>query len=115
MSVSDLVLHRGARIVDRADLDSVAVPEPTKTWFPISHTQVLDRTLETLGQAGFEVRNTRLALSQDGRRFFGTVDLRAAVATGVNLCVGVRNSVDKSLPIAFCAGHHVFVCVRRDS
>jgi hypothetical protein len=38
------------------------------------------------------------------------MDLTSPVAAGVNLCVGVRNSIDKSLPLGFCAGNHVFVC-----
>src|SRR5262249_47610898 len=34
----------------------------------------------------------------------------APIAGGVNLSVGVRNSIDKTLPLGFCAGNRVFVC-----
>jgi len=64
----------------------------------------------TLAEAGFQIQRTRLALSADNARFFGAMDLTASVAAGVGLCVGVRNSTDKSVPLAFCAGHHVFIC-----
>jgi hypothetical protein len=107
---SSLVVHAGARHVDRAELDAVAAPPATKTWFPLSHGAVLRRVEDGLNQAGFNIRTVRMALSRGNARFFGTLDLESAVATGVTLAVGVRNSIDKSLPIAFCAGSRVFVC-----
>lgn len=79
-------------------------------WFPIGHAQVLDTTVSTLAGAGFNVARTRLAVSADNARFFGTLDLETAVATGVHLAVGIRNSIDRSLPIACAAGSRVFVC-----
>lgn len=110
MSTSTLILHRGARQVPRSELDAVVVPQPTATWFPIGHAQVLDATIQTLNNASFEVTRTSLALSRDDARFFATLDLLSPVAAGVNLAVGVRNSIDRSLPISFCAGSRVFVC-----
>ena len=41
---------------------------------------------------------------------FATMDLTTPLADGVTLAVGVRNSIDKSLPLGFCAGSRVFVC-----
>lgn len=105
-----LVVHRGARHVDRDELRAVPVPAATPTWFPLAHHVVLERVLDTLGDAGFQSRGMQLALSRDNARFFGTIDLQTPVATGVSLAVGVRNSVDKSLPLGFVAGHRVFVC-----
>jgi hypothetical protein len=107
---SALVLHRGAREVSQEELATVPVPPATTTWFPISHGQVLSTTLDTLTQAGFEVTRSCLALSRDDARFFATMDLRTPLTSGVSLAVGIRNSIDKSLPIGFCAGHRTFVC-----
>src|SRR4029079_3093952 len=72
--------------------------------------RVLDTALQTLGEAGYQVERTKLGVSHDGQRFFGTLDLVAPLATGVTLAVGLRNSVDKSFPMGFCAGSRVFVC-----
>lgn len=110
MSASSLILHRGAREVSRTDLDGVTVPTATATWFPISHGCVLDRTVETLTQAGFEVARSHLGLTRHGTRFFATLDLQTPVVPGVTLAVGIRNSIDRSLPISFCAGSRVLVC-----
>jgi Domain of unknown function (DUF932) len=110
MATSTLVLHRGAREVSREELAAVAVPPATATWFPLPHVQVLDTARQPLDAAGFHVSRTRLALARNGARFFGTLDLQSPVAAGVTLAVGVRNSIDKSLPISFCAGARVFIC-----
>src|SRR2546425_8154234 len=107
MSQSSLIVHRGARHVTRDELEQVHAPPPTETWFPLPHLHVLDRTLSTLEQAGFRPTKMQLALSRCDCRFFGVVDLQSPVAEGVTLAVGIRNSADKSLPIAFAAGERV--------
>jgi len=107
---STLCLHRGARVVGREELDAVDAPAPTETWFPLRHSQVLDTVLATLSASAFQISNVQLSLSQDNARFFGTLDLTTAVASGTTLAVGVRNSVDKTFPLGFCAGCRVFVC-----
>jgi len=108
--MSALCLHRGARIVNREVLDAVDTPPPTKTWFPVRHGQVLDAVLNTLESSSFRVQKTQLSLSADNARFFGTLDLSTPLVEGTALAVGVRNSVDKTFPLGFCAGCRVFVC-----
>src|SRR5687768_1275796 len=110
MATANLCLHRGARIVDRNELDAVEAPPSTETWFPLRHGHVLDTVLATLQSSGFEIHNSQLSLTQDNARFFGTLDLSTTVAGGTTLAVGVRNSVDKTFPLGFCAGCRVFVC-----
>ena len=110
MAKGQLVLHCGARQVERSELDAIEPPEATQTWFPLKHAQVLDRVVSTLDSAGFAVRRQALALTPDNHRFFGTLDLSTEIDDGVSLAVGIRNSTDKSLPIGFTAGNRVFVC-----
>lgn len=110
MSATQLVLHRGAREVTEEELDQVEAPPPTETWFPKSHSLVLRTVRQSLGEAGFDIANQRLALSRCNARFFGVLDLTAPIAEGVALAVGVRNSIDQSLPIGAVFGSRVFVC-----
>jgi hypothetical protein len=110
MPGTQLVLHCGAKEVSREELATVEAPPPTKTWFPIKHSDVLDAVLETVDQTGFSVEKMRLALSRQGAQFFGTLDLRSPIADGVSLAVGVRNSINQTLPLGFVAGTRVFVC-----
>ncbi len=110
MVAANLVLHRGARTVTAEEIREHKAPEPSGRWYPIAHARVLDVVRSTLQEIGYEIRNERLGLSREGARFFGTLDLGTPIATGVTLAVGIRNSVDKSFPLGFCAGNRVFVC-----
>jgi len=110
MADSNLVLHRGAKPVTPEELAAYQAPPPRGRWFPLSHGRVLSVVAETLGEAGYAVEKQQLGVLRDGSRFFGTLDLRSPVADGVSLAVGVRNSVDQSFPLGFCAGSRVFVC-----
>ncbi|MCL4202025.1 MAG: DUF932 domain-containing protein [Pirellulaceae bacterium] len=105
-----LIKHCGARAVTWGELDEMRTPPATATWFPLPHSRVLESVVQTLDQAGFQIRSMELAVTPDDARFFGTLQLQAHIAPGVALAVGCRNSVDKSLPIGFCCGQHVFVC-----
>lgn len=115
MSRSNLCLHRGAREVGREVLASVPTPPPSRRWVPIGHAQAVDTVEQALSSSGFRIERQRLGLSRDDARLFGVMDLTVEVAPDVTLAVGVRNSIDQSFPLGFCAGHRVFVCVRRDS
>jgi hypothetical protein len=110
MATSSLVLHRGARPVAADELAQFKPPAPEGRWFPVGHGRVLETVTRTLADAGYVVRRQQLGLTRDAARFFGTLDLETPVVPGVSLAVGVRNSVDKSFPLGFCAGNRVFVC-----
>ncbi len=110
MSGANLIAHCGARFVTRDELLAVHAPPATATWFPLSHGQVLQRVEAQLTEAGFAPASAKYALTRGDCRFFGVLDTQSVLGTGVTLAIGVRNSTDKSLPIGFIAGHHVFVC-----
>lgn len=110
MSGSSLILHCGARRVTEPELIAVPTPEPTKSWFPVPHRSVLDVTRETIHGAGFEIMREELSLSRNDMRFFGVLDLKSLLIEGVALTVGIRSSIDKTLPLGLCGGSRVFVC-----
>jgi hypothetical protein len=107
---SALVLHCGAREVTRDELVRVPTPAATATWFPVSHDTCVSTVQKSRTDAGFDIRQMRFGLARGDARMFATVDLGSPLATGVNLAVGIRNSLDKSLPLGFVAGSRVFVC-----
>lgn len=106
-----LITHSGGKRVSLDELALVPTPPATATWFPVGHKEVVSTVVETLGGAGFVVQKAEYALAREGGvRMFATFDLASPLNGGVSLAVGVRNSVDKSLPLGFCAGSRVFVC-----
>ena len=75
MAESNLVLHRGARPVEEAELVTYRAPPPEGRWYPVAHAEVLATVKTTLEAAGYQVQGQRLGLSPDSQRFFGTLDL----------------------------------------
>jgi hypothetical protein len=109
MSAS-LVLHCGARRVERDELQAVPCPEAEGRWRPVPHHVVLDYAQTALIDAGYGIEKSELGLSKDDARFFGTLTLKAPLANGVNLAVGIRSSTDKSISLQWACGSRVFVC-----
>ena len=110
MASSSLVLHRGARAVTVEELAQYRAPAPEGRWFPVSHSRVVETVKSTLREAGYDIKREQFGVMRDGSRLFGTLDLGTPLTSGVTLAVGVRNSVDKSFPLGFCAGQRVFCC-----
>lgn len=75
MAQATMVLHKGAQLVEYRDLPTTA-PEPTRTWFPVAHRQVLDTALGTLDASGYQISRMQLALTPDQHRFFGLCPAR---------------------------------------
>ena len=110
MASSSMVLHRGARLVEPDELETYKAPPPEGRWYPLPHAHVLKTVKQTLGEAGYEVRSEKLALSRNNHQFFGTLDLGRPLTSGVSLAVGVRSSTDQSVVLGFIGGSHTFVC-----
>jgi hypothetical protein len=108
---SNLMLHCGGKLVSLDELRAFKAPPHEGWWCPVAHGNVRDRVVETLHAAGYQIRKEQLAVAREGKRFFGVLDLTTPIAEGeVALAVGIRNSVDKSFPLGFCAGSRVFCC-----
>src|SRR5215471_12557913 len=111
MATSNLVLHCGAKPVTAEELKEYRAPPPSGRWYPIAHSRVLEVVKATLKEAGYEIKEEQYGVMRDGgSRFFRTLDLGTPLVSGVTLAVGVRNSVDRSFPLGFCAGQRVFTC-----
>jgi hypothetical protein len=105
-----LMLSRGTRRVTFDQLQTIPSPPPTETWQPVSHGRVLASALAAIKSNGYQVDRMDLAVSRDDARFFGVLDLTSIIVEGVTLAVGIRNSIDKSLPAGLAVGDRVLVC-----
>jgi len=107
----NLMLHCGARSVDRADIHNTTTPAATRTWQPIPHCRLLDEVEATLGGHNLRVVNQAHALWNDGQRYFGLLEVANGHSSrDYGLVIGVRNSHDKSFPAGLALGNGVFVC-----
>jgi hypothetical protein len=111
MNKLNLMLHTGAKAVERGQLALVATPPRTSTWVPISHERLLMGVIESLSSNHLTVVNESHGVTLDGARYFGLLQ----VANGQNaddfgMVIGVRNSHDKKFPAGLVVGASVFVC-----
>jgi hypothetical protein len=107
---STLIAHEGK--ITREQLATVPTPAPTETHRPIPHHEIAEALAETLGFRQIAVLKNEFAVSKDGMKMFGVLDL----ATGFEGCrfsIGLRNSHDKSFRLAICCGLRVLVCEKR--
>lgn len=104
-----LVAHCGAKKVTREELKEIPVPEGTRTHQPLPHHQIVDVLEEALSFRHVEVVKDEYAVSADGMKMFGVMDLNCGFDAG-RFSIGLRNSNDKSMRLALTAGYRVFVC-----
>lgn len=109
--MNGLILHCGANHVERPKLALVPTPEPTETWFPIAHHKVLSQVERKLEASGLKVVSEAHALSHEGNRYFGLLEVRNGEnADDFALVIGVRNSHDMTFPAGLVIGSRVVVC-----
>jgi len=108
-STSTLIADKGTTKINREQLALIADPIGTKTHKPIPHIQVVEALIETLGFRNISIVNDEYAVSHDGMRMFGLLELSQGFE-GCRFSIGIRNGNDKSLRLALTIGYRVFVC-----
>jgi len=107
----NLLLHCGADAVERSQLKSVNTPLATDTWQPIPHNELLYQVETSLCRNGLTVVEQAHALTHDGSRYFGLLQVQnGSQHPDYSWVLGIRNSHDKQFPAGIVAGSSVFVC-----
>lgn len=104
-----LISHVDTQKIGYEQLALVPCPKPTDTHKPIPHHQVVDAVVETLGFRQISVHKMEFAVTQDGNKMFGLLELDQTF-TGARFALGLRNSHDKTMRLALTVGYRVFVC-----
>jgi hypothetical protein len=107
----NLVLHCGARHVERPAVVEAPTPTASATWVPVPHHRLLEQVESTLVASGMKVANEAHALWNDGLRYFGLLEVtNGAPHDDYGLVIGLRNSHDKTFPAAIAMGSAVYIC-----
>jgi hypothetical protein len=104
-----LLTHCGATKISREDLAFISAPPATETHQPVPHIRIVEALTEALAFRHLQVLRDEYAVSPDGMRMFGVMDL-AAEDQDFRFAIGLRNSNDKSMRLGLTAGIRVFVC-----
>ena len=109
MDQVQLLAHCGSNKITRDELTLIPTPEGTQTYQPLAHRQIVDALLEALMFRHISVVRDEYAVSEDGMKMFGVLDLETTFE-GCRFSIGVRNANDKSMRLAMTVGYRVFVC-----
>src|SRR6201998_2644472 len=109
MSETSTLIGYSGRTIGREELALVPTPPATETHRPIPHHEIIGALIETLGFRHIGVVHDEYAVSPDGMKMFGVLDL-ATEMQGCRFSIGLRNSHDKTMRLAMTCGYRVFVC-----
>jgi len=109
MSETSTLIGYSGRTIGREELALVPTPAATETHRPVPHHEIVQALIETLGFRHIGVVHDEYAVSPDGMKAFGVLDL-ATEMEGCRFSIGLRNSHDKSMRLAMTCGYRVFVC-----
>ena len=107
MTEATLLSYEGK--LTREQLALVPTPAGTLTHRPVPHIDVVSALIETLGFRHIGVVRDEYAVSRDGMRAFGIMELETQFQ-GCRFALGIRNAHDKSMRLALTVGYRVFVC-----
>jgi len=69
--------------------------------------RIVEALVESLGFRQIGVIQEEYAVSKDGMKMFGVLDLEAILVPGCRFAVGIRNSHDKSMRLGLTIGARV--------
>ena len=104
-----LIVHAGASKLSREQLVDILPPEATSTFKPIKHSDLVDEVHGALARRTLSVVKEEYAVSQDGMKLFGCLDLTTS-ANDFRFSIAIRNANDKSMRLGMVAGLRVFCC-----
>lgn len=106
---STLIAHVDTEKIDYNRLALIPAPHSTATHQIIPHHEVVNALVETLGFRQIAVHRMEFAVSKDGNKMFGLIELEQGF-TGARFALGLRNSHDKTMRLAMTVGYRVLVC-----
>src|SRR5437016_7238732 len=88
---------------------AIPVLPVSSTHKPVPHDEMVQALIETLGFRHIGVVRDEYAVSPDGMKMFGVLDLETAF-DGCRFAIGIRNANDRSMRLGLTSGMRVFVC-----
>lgn len=89
---------------------SFEAPEKTRTYTPVSHSNVIDIVKESLSKRGMDIKSTDYRASKEGKVVQGIYNLGFSTDSEIGMMFAWANSYDKSMRFKAAIGGKVFVC-----
>ena len=113
--------HKDTNLVTREQLAALPVVVGTDSFKPVAHIELVVKLQEVLASRDITIRTydsgpkagqfaEQFAISKDGMRLFGTLDLIKNGIAGTCASLGIRTANNKTMSLQMIAGLRVFVC-----
>jgi hypothetical protein len=107
---STLIAHVDCQYRTREQLLDLPTPEPTDTWRPVAHHELVSRLIEDLDRRNIKVTREQYAVGGvNYAKLFGVIDL-ASEDTEIGNSLGLRTANDKTMKAEIITASRVFVC-----
>src|SRR5579872_1610369 len=110
MQHGQLLSHVDTDLVTREQLALVETPEPTRSFKPVPHIELVETLEQVLRRNQITIREEQFALRRDGSTLFGVLQLAYQDTPDGTAALGLRTSNNRTMSIQLCAGLSVFVC-----
>ena len=102
--------RKGLYTTTKELLISTPLPLQTRTYKPVSHEELINLTLESIYQAGFQLDREIYDSAKEGQVATGRFLIKSVEDAEMQLQVSWQNSYNKSLTLTFAVGALVKVC-----
>lgn len=105
-----LMLHCGGVPATYEQLRELPEPEPMGPRHrPVPYYRFIDEIRGAMLVAGLRIVEEAFGIALKGKHFFGLMRL-AEQRSGFEVALGIRSSINKTLPMSLAIGNRVFVC-----
>jgi hypothetical protein len=105
-------IFKGCDVTDNLELnrvDLLPTVKRTSTYYPLPHYEFYTNAAKVLKDIGIGIASNSFGLTPKRDRMFMWLETDAEV-NGLPLCIGGRNSYDKSMSAGLCVGTKIMVC-----
>ncbi len=111
MKKSNLILHCGARHINRERLNKIPAPKPTVSWHPVRYGQLIDEVERSLKAKDLKIISDQYGVTEGNKKMFGLLQIGGMKEqVDYGFVIGVRGSIDKTMAEGIACGASVFVC-----
>ena len=109
-SGSVLSAHADTNLVTREQLAALPAVIGTDSFKPVAHIELISSLETLLNKRDVQITREQYAVSKNGMRMFGTLDLTLNGIGGTCASLGLRTANNRTMALQMIAGLRVFVC-----
>jgi hypothetical protein len=104
-----LSAHKDTNLVTRETLRALPAVIGTDTFKPVAHIELVETFERELNRRDIQIIREQFAISKNGMKLFGTLDLTLNGVQGMAAALGFRTSNNREMALQGIAGMRVFV------